>query len=589
MHDSIRVPSHPRRGGGRRAARTKALIASAIAVSVVLAACGGDDDDATPTTEAATATTTEETTEATETTAVANTTEVTLAPTTSAVATTVPPTTAPAAEVDLSQVDPDGVLRVGSALTFPSGIHNDPTKSAVNADETWMRLVYGTLLRRTQTGGIEPWMAESYEIVDDQTMTIVLRDGITFPDGSLYDAEAVKAGLLRTLNEASEPTIAGQNLAFRSLADVTVVDPLTLTISLNAPSIGEFALTLTSREGAIVSPAQVASAPEEIDLNPVGAGPFMVTEFKDAQIVALTKNPDFIDSDQWLLGGIEFINVADGASMVNGLQTAALDMVLTGLPVVDASRIEGDPAFEIRNVANDTSYTSLNLCYTKPPLDTIDVRRAMQHAIDRDDLNDLVYEGLGQPHFALWPPDHAYFNPDIQPLIDYDPEKAIELLGGQTVDMDLAFMTILPGHDVIAEVLQAHLQAVGFNVTLVPVQDPLSEFIVPQKPGALLIIGSRTGADKYNRVFGEGQAQTMCDGARQDIIDLVAPAAVLVPGDERAADIFQTADMIVAEDALIIPLLVTPALTAWNLDKLGGEQIYTGAGGVRWDTFYVKK
>ncbi len=181
----------PRRRGSTRG---RALLASALAISVVLAACGDGDDDASPTTTAADGA--DEATaddQPTETTVAETLPEVTLAPapeTTEAA----PSTTAAEAEVDMSDVDPNGILRMGTVLVFPAGIHNDPIKSAVNADRVWMSLVYGTLLRRTPTGAIEPWMAESFEIVDDRTMTIVLRDGITFADGTPYDAEAVKAG-----------------------------------------------------------------------------------------------------------------------------------------------------------------------------------------------------------------------------------------------------------------------------------------------------------------------------------------------------------------------------------------------------------
>ncbi len=245
-------------------------------------------------------------------------------------------------------------------------------------------------------------------------------------------------------------------------------------------------------------------------------------------------------------------------------------------------------AFEIRSLANESAYIALNLCTTKAPLDNLDVRRAMQLAINRDDLNDLVYMGQGQPAYTLWPPDHAYYNPDVEPTIAYDPDAARELLGGQTVDVDLAFISVLPGHDVISEVLQSQLGDVGFNVNIVATQDPVAEFITPQSPGALLIPGSRTGADKYIRVFGEGQVQTLCGGVRQDIVDLVSPAAVLIPGDERAADIFKAADAAVAEGAYLIPLMWTPVLAAWNTDKLGGEQVLTGST-LRWETFYVKK
>src|SRR5690606_17493057 len=174
--------------------------------------------------------------------------------------------------------DPEGVIRVGAGMVYPAGVHLDPSRSAVNADRQWMDLVFGTLLRWTHDGRIEPWMAEDYEVVDPQTLTLTLRDGVTFTDGTPYDAEAVRAGLLRTLNEASEVTLPSLSLAFQAISDIEVVDPLNLTITLNTPQAGELAAALADREGAIVSPKQAAEAPDDIDTKAVGAGPYVVEE-----------------------------------------------------------------------------------------------------------------------------------------------------------------------------------------------------------------------------------------------------------------------------------------------------------------------
>src|SRR5690606_3225496 len=132
--------------------------------------------------------------------------------------------------------------------------------------------------------------AESYEIVDPQTVRLTLREGVTFTDGSAYDAEAVRAGLLRTRDEASPPTMASQQAAFRALRDVVVDGPRELTLRLDAPLAGELVNALADREGVIVSPEQAASAPEDIDTRAIGAGPYVVEEFRE-DFVSLRRNP----------------------------------------------------------------------------------------------------------------------------------------------------------------------------------------------------------------------------------------------------------------------------------------------------------
>ncbi len=438
-------------------------------------ACGGDDDDdAVDATDGA----------ATETSAPAaddGSTDATAAPAADDGATDT--TAAPdndTTEAPADDVNPDGVLRIAAGLVFPSGIHLDPTQSAVNADRVWMEMVFGTLFRWNDSGEIVPFMAESYEVIDPQTLNVTLRDGVTFPDGSVYDAETVKAGLERTLTQSSEVTVASMATAFKDIADITVVDPLNLTITLNTPVVGELVVALTDREGVIVSPAQAASAPADIDSNPIGAGPFVVEEFIAEQRVVLSRNPDFFDPDLFQVSGIEWINVTDGATMVNGLLSDVFD-VATAVPPVDAERL--DDRFTVESAPTDRSYIALLMCSGKPPLDDENVRRAVQVGIDRQAISDLVFDGLASPALGLWPEGHVNYNPALEDIVTYDPALAEELLGGASVDLDIAIIAAVPGHDTIAQVIQSQLGEVGINVNIIPTQDPVAEFITPELPG----------------------------------------------------------------------------------------------------------
>ena len=333
--------------------------------------------------------------------------------------------------VTTDDVDPDGVIRIGVGMVFPGGTHLDPTISQVNADRNWIELVLGTLLRWTPDSRIVPWMAESFEIVDSQTFTLTLREGVTFSDGSAYDAEAVKAGMLRTLNAESEATQASLSVAFSAITDITVTDPLNLTITLGEPLAGELAQALTEREGAIVSPAQVAAAPDDIDTAAIGAGPYLVEEFVDAEKATLVKNPDFWDADSWRIGRIEFQNVTESASAANGLLADTIDMFYNTIDVTDGQRLQSDDRFTVVSKPSDRSYVAMLLCTGKPPFDDVNVRKALQVGIDRQTLSDLVFEGLAPPAVGLWPEGHAYYNPALEDVVKYDPDAARELLGSR--------------------------------------------------------------------------------------------------------------------------------------------------------------
>ena len=98
-----------------------------------------------------------------------------------------------------------GVLKVAAGLSPLGPLHFDPATSVVNADLVWEEMIFGTLLRWNAKGGLDPWMVESYKVVDPQTVTMTPRKGLTFTDGTPFDAEAIRTGLLHTLERGQRP------------------------------------------------------------------------------------------------------------------------------------------------------------------------------------------------------------------------------------------------------------------------------------------------------------------------------------------------------------------------------------------------
>merc|ERR1712023_138165 len=112
--------------------------------------------------------------------------------------------------------------------------HLDPTSAAAGAiDSVLYANVFEGLTRFTETGEVVPGLAESWEISDDGlTYTFRLRDGVTFHDGTTMDAEDVKFSLDRARGEDS---LNAQKALFEGIAEVTVVDPLTVEVTLSEP------------------------------------------------------------------------------------------------------------------------------------------------------------------------------------------------------------------------------------------------------------------------------------------------------------------------------------------------------------------
>jgi len=488
-------------------------------------------------------------------------------------------------------VDPEGILRVPTSLQSVGGAQLDPADTVINSDETWMSMIYGSLLRDTPSGDLEPWLAESVEVVDPQHIKVVIREGITFSDGTPYDAAAVQRGILRNLREPGNAGVeGGRNFAFPHLEDIVVDGPLELTFVLSAPMAGEFLQALAGRESAVPSPKSLDDGLDP-STSPVGAGPYMLEEFRTGELISVRKNPNFFEADQWHLGGIDWIN-AVGEAAQNGLLSGQLD--LGAVSETQSGAFEGNEQFDMATVHRDFDYYVFNFCRTKPPFDDIRVRRAVQKALDREALNQGWLNGKGEVAYGFWPEGHPYFTEDSKQYAEHDPEGARALLaeaGLSEVSFDLVQpFASNPAHARLAEILQAQLAEVGINANIVFTQNYLVEFFQPQKPGALVNTGSRPGSDRVAKLFIEGFQQVLCGASDPQITEWANEIASLDPRDPKVADLYAQIDERMQGEAFTLFLVKVPLFYVWNTDKVGGEPEFTGQKGqLLYETIYVKQ
>ncbi|MGE0878718.1 MAG: ABC transporter substrate-binding protein [Acidimicrobiia bacterium] len=528
-----------------RRSRTRSVaLTVAVALGLVAAACG---DDASEDSSGAAAT------------------AATTAAGASAAATTVAGTTVP------KDVNPDGILKVGTSLELTGGLALDPTKSVTISDEPWILNIYGSLMRSNPKGGYDPWFAKSVDIVDSKTVKVTLNTGITFSDGTPYDGAAVKTGIMRNYNTPQATAKAGQNSLFRELSDIVVDGPTQVTFQLKTAVAGEFLAVLAGREAAVPSPKAIADG---VDLNtkPVGAGPYTLTDFKTGQIMSLRRNPNFFQKDKWLLGGFDFVHVANAASGVNGLLAGDVDFSAVDIP--NAARVESSGNYTLNQSYTDFSYIVMIFCSTKPPFDNLKARQAVQYALDRNIMNTNYLLGKGKVAYGYWTEDHPNFNPAIKPFATPDVAKAKQLLAESGVNpaIDLAFVPGT-GQQPLAEIVQNQLNNVGFKVTLQGSNDIVGTFITPQKPGVMMVPGSRTGVDKVNKIFQTGSQQNLCGSVRPEIESLAQQVAAFSPSDPKVAEIYKQIDLLVAQNAYALFLVNTPRLFAFNKSKVGGTPV----------------
>ena len=261
--------------------------------------------------------------------------------------------------------------------------------------------IYDTLTRPNAEGEVEPWLAESVEPNADSTVwTITLREGVKFHDGSDLTAEVVKNNLdaYRGAYPARRPLLF--TFVFEPIESVTVVDPLTVEVGLKQPWVSfDSALWGSGRIGMLAQ-AQLDDTTSCAD-NLIGTGPFKKVDWVPNQKFEAEKNPDYWATDAAgeqlpYLDSITFQPIVEVDQRMNALQSGDINAMHTSdAPTVsdlrdmtESGEVNGYEAEEFGEV----NYIMLN--ESKPPFDNIKARQAMAYAVNFEETNAILNDGI---------------------------------------------------------------------------------------------------------------------------------------------------------------------------------------------------
>ena len=342
--------------------------------------------------------------------------------------------------------------------------HLDPTSAAAGAiDSVVYSNIFEGLTRFMGDGSVVPGLAESWEISDDgKVYTFKLRDGVTFHDGTTMDAEDVKFSLDRA---RAEDSANAQKALFTGITDVTVIDPLTVQVTLAEPN-GSFLFNMAWGDAVIVAP----ESSEDIKTKPVGTGAFRFVNWVQGDKIDIEKNPDYWGTPA-LLDTASFKFISDPTAAFAAMMAEDVD-VFTGFPAPEnLPQFEADPRFQVL-VGSTEGETILAMNNKRPPFDDKRVREAVAHAIDRQAIIDGAMFGLGTPigtHFA--PHNPAYL--DLTGLSQFDPEKSRALLAEAGLPDGFETTLHLPPPSYArrgGEIIAAQLAEVGIKAEITNVE-----------------------------------------------------------------------------------------------------------------------
>ena len=333
---------------------------------------------------------------------------------------------------DSSNSNDDSTASAGGELileVLSEAVELDPHGSNDVPSANLQANIYDTLLNRNfETGEYLPGLATEWNLVDELTLELKLRDDVKFHDGTPFNAEAVKINLDRLL----DPEVASPRASiFQPISEVVVVDEFTVQIKTEAPYVPIYA-TLTHPGGYMISPAVIAEDYEAmknggepravVNEKPVGTGFMKFDSWQAGQQIKLVKNEEY-----W--GGavaydsVVFKTIPESATRAADLE-AGYAHIIDPVQPIEVERV--------KQFASVTEQPSVSIAYIgfntqKAPLDNVKLRQAISKAVDRETIIEGIFEGYALAAVGPLAPATWGYSDDIVKQ-DYNMEEAKALM-----------------------------------------------------------------------------------------------------------------------------------------------------------------
>ncbi len=360
----------------------------------------------------------------------------------------------------------------GAQTTLRIGLAEDPDILDPTLSRTYVgRIVYASLCDKlfdiSADLKIVPQLALSYEWSgDNKALTIKLRPGVKFHDGEKFDAKAAKYTLDRHV------TMPGSNRKgeISAVTSVEIVDDATIRLNLSSP-FAPLIAQLTDRAGMMLSPKAAEAAGDKFGNNPVCAGPYKFVERVAQDRIVVEKFADYWDKANVHIDKIVYQPIPDSTVRLANLRAGQLDFIERML-ATDVAQVKQDKGLRFASIAS-LGYQGLTINtnngeMAKNPLgQDARVRQALELSIDRDAINEVVFNGEFLPGNQAVSPENPYYAKSV-PIATRDVAKAKQLLKEAGIATP-SFTLMVPNNPEVqrvAEVIQSMAAEAGFDLKL---------------------------------------------------------------------------------------------------------------------------
>jgi peptide/nickel transport system substrate-binding protein len=357
-----------------------------------------------------------------------------------------------------------------AAQTLRIGLAEDPDILDPTLSRTFVSGVVRTALcDRLFDIGLEleivPQLATEWKWTDNQMgLVIKLRRGVKFHDGEPFDAAAVKYNIERHLTTPGST----RKRDISAITSVEVIDDDTAKLVLSAP-FAPLLSKLAGPAGTMISP-KAAREGENFGSHPICAGPFTFVERVAQDRIVVERFADYWDKDKIKLDRIVYLPIPDTTVRLANLQSGGLDLV--AVAATDLETVRKDPRVRLA-VVNGIGYSGITINVAngeraKSPLgQDARVRQALELSIDREALNQVVFNGENQPGNQWIAPTNPYYIREL-PIPERDVAKAKALLAAAGAPNPVVALTATNNPVVLqtAQIIQAMAKESGFDIRI---------------------------------------------------------------------------------------------------------------------------
>lgn len=482
------------------------------------------------------------------------------------------------AEVEEATAAGDQVLvfaRGGDSESLDPGSTTDGESSRVTH-----QVLEGLLTFEKDSFELLPGLAHDWEVSDDGlSYTFYLEEGVTFHDGTDFNAEAVKTNFERWADPDHEYAFSDDGYVYSMygtmfggfegeeghvIEEINVVNDHEIEFILNQP-LGFFLQNLGMSYFAITSPAALEEYGPEINENPVGTGPFKFVSWTKDDSIVLEKFEDYRVDGLPKLDRVIFEVIPDNAARLIALRSGEVD-IMDGLNPDDAEGVEAEEGLELLTRSeNNVGYLGFNT--QSEPLDKVEVRHAINYAIDKEAIADALYAGYATTAKNPLPPGYLGYNDDVE-AYEYDPDKAIELLAEagfeDGLEIELWTMPVarpyMPDPETVAQIVQNNLEDVGVTANIV--REEWAPYLEKTSQGEhqLYMLGwSGTNGDPdyflSSLLHGSNIGSSNREFYQNDEVDELLDAAKRAIDQDERADLYAQAQELISEDSPMVTLV----------------------------------